>query len=88
LVENKCFVIFEGFYFKQGCSVKEKFEDAKGVIRSVNQRRNKQYNGQKNKDKTILYAGRLNSIIDPREKQCTGAPTYTITHRNENVNGR
>ena len=30
----------------------------------------------------------LNSIIDPWAKQCTGAPTYTTTHRNKNVNGR
>jgi len=30
--------------------------------------------------------GRLNSIIGPRAKQCKGTPTYTTTHRNENVN--
>jgi hypothetical protein len=33
-----------------------------------------------------LSQGRLNSIIDPRAKQCTGSPTYTTTHRNKNVN--
>jgi hypothetical protein len=31
--------------------------------------------------------GQLNSIIEPRAKQCTGAPTYTTTHRNKNFNG-
>jgi hypothetical protein len=30
--------------------------------------------------------GRLNSIITPREKQCTGAHIYTTTHRNKTVN--
>jgi hypothetical protein len=30
--------------------------------------------------------GRLDSIIGPRSKQCTGVPTYTTTHRNKNVN--
>ena len=30
--------------------------------------------------------GRLNSIIDPREKQCTGVHTYTNTHRDKTVN--
>ena len=33
----------------------------------------------------MLYQGRLNSIIGPRAKQCTGVPTYTTTHRNKNV---
>jgi hypothetical protein len=30
--------------------------------------------------------GRLNSIIDPREKQCTEVHTYTNTHRDKTVN--
>ena len=30
--------------------------------------------------------GRLNSILGPRSKQCTGVPTYTTTHGNETVN--
>jgi hypothetical protein len=30
--------------------------------------------------------GRLNSIIDHRAKQCTGAHTFTITSRNKTVN--
>ena len=30
--------------------------------------------------------GRLISIIGPQSKQYTGAPTYTATHRNKNVN--
>jgi hypothetical protein len=37
---------------------------------------------------TIYKQGRLNSIIGPREKQCTGAPAYTNNNRNKNVNGR
>ena len=31
--------------------------------------------------------GRLDSTIGHRAKQCTGAPAYTTTHRNKNVNG-
>jgi hypothetical protein len=30
--------------------------------------------------------GRLNNITGPREKQCTGAHTYTTTHRYKTVN--
>jgi hypothetical protein len=30
--------------------------------------------------------GRLNSIIDSQEKQCTGIHTYTNTHRDKTVN--
>ena len=29
---------------------------------------------------------RLNSIVGPRAKQFTGAPTYMTTHKNKNVN--
>jgi hypothetical protein len=36
---------------------------------------------------THCTQGRLNIITDPRAKQCTGAPTYTTTHRNKTVNG-
>jgi hypothetical protein len=32
--------------------------------------------------------GSLNSTIGPRSKQYTGAPTYTTTHKNKNVNGQ
>ena len=38
--------------------------------------------------KTYHDQGRLNSIIGPRAKQCTGTPTYTTTHRNKIGNGR
>jgi hypothetical protein len=31
------------------------------------------------------HEGRLNSIIGPRAKQCTGVPTYTTTHRDKIV---
>jgi patatin-like phospholipase/acyl hydrolase len=34
------------------------------------------------------WQGRLNSIIGPGAKRCSGAPTYTTTHRNKNVNDR
>jgi hypothetical protein len=30
--------------------------------------------------------GRLNSIINPRENQCTGIHTYINTHRDKTVN--
>jgi len=30
----------------------------------------------------------LNNIIVPLPKKYTGAPTYTTTHRDKNVNGR
>jgi hypothetical protein len=34
----------------------------------------------------VYNQGHLNSIIGPWEKQCTGAHTYTTTHRNKTVN--
>jgi len=34
----------------------------------------------------MLQTEGLNSIIDTGAKQCNGAPTYTTTHRNKNVN--
>ena len=37
---------------------------------------------------TSKFQDSPNSIISPRENQCIGAPTYTITHWNKNVNGR
>ena len=30
--------------------------------------------------------GRLNNIIGPQEKQCTGVHTYTTTRRNKTLN--
>ena len=36
---------------------------------------------------THYTQGSLTIIIDPRAKQCTGAPTYTTTRRNKTVNG-
>ena len=37
-------------------------------------------------DHEIAPSGCINSIIDPREKQCTEVHTYTNTHRDTTVN--